>query len=45
MRQWTEQPLNLKHGTHKGRKKKSSVMRMMTQKKKIILVSGSRARI
>jgi hypothetical protein len=43
MRQQPDQLLNLKHGTHKEGKK-SLVMRMMTQKKNI-LVSGPWARI
>jgi hypothetical protein len=37
MRQWTDHPLNLGHGIQK---KKQSVMKMMTQKKKL-LVAGS----
>jgi hypothetical protein len=36
MRQWTDHPLNLGHGIQK----KQSVMKMMTQKKKL-LVAGS----
>jgi hypothetical protein len=45
MRQWTDHPLNLKHGTHKGRRKKKFSHENDDSEKKNILVSGSRARI